>query len=264
MANIDIAPALTLHYIELNPKGHPTILLLHGLGATGDSWQLQFPPLIESGYRILVPDMRGFGKSSFPGGTNNPQVMSEDVSRFLEKLDVRSVNVMGISMGGTIALQFALDHPKMLESLILINTFARLRPKKLSIWLFYLVRYILIMVVGLQIQARYLVDRLFPGSDQEMLREAFFDQIIQSDQDCYRSTIKSFVGFNVTERLNEIIVPTLVVTGAKDTVVPPASQYELSENIPTAKQIVIHDAGHALIVERPDEFNQVIMDFLNS
>lgn len=264
MANIDIAPQLTLHYIDLNPTGDPTILLLHGLGATGDSWQLQFPPLIESGYRVLVPDMRGFGKSSFPGGTNNSQVMAEDVSRFLKKLDVSSINVMGISMGGTIALQFALDHPKMLESLILINTFARLRPKKLSYWLFYFVRYILIMVIGLPTQARYLVNNLFPNSDQEVLREAFFDQIVQADQDCYRSTIKSFIGFNITERLNEINTPTLVVTGAKDSVVPPTTQFELSENIPTARQVVIHDAGHALIVERPAEFNHAIMEFLNA
>lgn len=262
MAILDLEPGLSIHYNDLNPNGFPTVILLHGLGATGDSWQLQFPSLVESGFRILAPDMRGFGKSSYPGGDNNPQIMAEDVANFLNRMEVNSVYMVGISMGGTIALQFALDHPTILDSLILVNTFARLRPKKISYWLFYTIRFLLIMVLGLPTQARYLVNKLFPYPDQEILRETFFDQIIQANQAGYRSTIKSFVKFNLTKRLCEIQTPTLVVTGDRDSVVPPKTQIELVEKIPYARQIVINNAGHAVIVEKPNEFNQAVIDFL--
>jgi pimeloyl-ACP methyl ester carboxylesterase len=62
MANIDLKSGLTIHYSDLNPNGNPVVLLLHGLGATGESWQMQFPALIDAGFRILAPDMRGVWK----------------------------------------------------------------------------------------------------------------------------------------------------------------------------------------------------------
>ena len=122
MVTIDLGQGLSLHYYDLNSGGAPIVILLHGLGATGDSWQLQLPALLESGFRILAPDMRGFGKSSYPEGPNSPQIMAEDVANFLNRLKVTSVYVVGISMGGTIALQFALDHPSMVDSLCLLYT----------------------------------------------------------------------------------------------------------------------------------------------
>ncbi len=64
MPIFEISPRLSIHYLEHNPSGNPTVLLLHGLGATGDSWLLQFPPLTEAGYHVLGPDVRGFGKST--------------------------------------------------------------------------------------------------------------------------------------------------------------------------------------------------------
>ena len=113
MAKLDLGQGLSLHDYDLNSGGAPIVILLHGLGATSDSWQLQLPALLESGYRILAPDMRGFGKSSYPEGPNSPRIMAEDVATFLNRLEVTSVYVVGISMGGTIALQFALEHPSL-------------------------------------------------------------------------------------------------------------------------------------------------------
>ena len=263
MATLDLEPGLSIHYYDLNSGGTPIVILLHGLGATGDSWQLQFPDLIESGFRILAPDMRGFGKSTYPEGPNSPQIMAEDVANFLNRLEVTSVYVVGISMGGTIALQFALDHPSMVDSLILVNTFASLRPKKISYWLFYSIRLLLIQVLGIPNQARFVVKRLFPYPEQEFLRETLYKQIIQANPAGYRSTIKSFASFNVTNRLCEIQSPTLVVTGDRDSIVPPKTQIELVEKISNAQHVVINNAGHAVIVEKPEEFNHAMLGFLH-
>ena len=69
MPTLPLSAVLTLHYLDINPHGSPTVLLLHGLGATGGSWELQVPALVRSGFRVLAPDLRGFGQSTYPGQT---------------------------------------------------------------------------------------------------------------------------------------------------------------------------------------------------
>ena len=264
MANIELKPGLTIHYSDLTPNGNPVSLLLHGLGATGDSWQMQYPALIDAGYRILAPDMRGFGKSTYPGGHNNPQIMAKDMVAFLDSLDISSSHIIGISMGGTIALQLILDQPSMVDTLVLTNTFAKLRPKKFSSWFFYAVRLALVHIFGMTKQAEYVTKRLFLDPEQAQLREVFIDQVIQANPSGYRSTMRSYAQFDLSDRVNMIRVPTLIITGERDSIVPPKIQIELANNIPGAKHIFIHDAGHAVSVEQPHEYNRIILDFLNA
>ena len=264
MPNIDLDPGLTIHYSDLNPNGNSVILLLHGLGATGDSWQMQFPALIDAGFRILAPDMRGFGKSTYPGGPNNSRVMARDMVAFMESLAIRSSHIIGISMGGTIALQLILDQPTMVDTLLLTNTFAKLRPEKLSLWFFYAVRLALVHIFGMTKQADFVARRLFPDPGQAQLREVFKAQIIQANPSGYRSTMRSYARFDLSERVNSIRVPTLIITGERDSIVPPKVQVELANQIPDAKHLFIHDAGHAVSVEQPDEYNRIVLDFLKA
>lgn len=262
MATAEIEPGLTIHYLDLNSKGYPIVLMLHGLGATGESWQFQYPALIASGFRVIGPDFRGVGKSTYPGGKNNVRKNSDDMAELLQLLKISSVHVVGISMGGTVSLQLVLDHPSLVQSLILVNTFATLRPKRISYWLFYAVRLAMIQLLGLPIQARYMMNRLLPLAEHETLREELYSQIIQSNPQGYRSMMKSFVHFDVTENLNTINVPTLVIIGENDSVVPPEIQHELAGKIPNARLAIIPNAGHAVIGEKPVEFNRIICNFL--
>lgn len=264
MADIELEPGLTIHYLEINPGGDPIVLLLHGLGATGNSWQLQFPPLAEAGYRILAPDMRGFGRSSYPGGANNTELMAADTLKFLQRLEVGNCHVIGISMGGTIALQAILNKPNVIESLILTNTFARLRPNRAATWIFYGIRLILVHFTGIHRQANYVGNRLFPHPEQVELRNEFTNQVRQANQKGYRSTMRSYARYDLSDRLGGINVPTLIITSENDSVVPPDVQAELANNIPNSRQISIPSAGHAVSVERPNIYNKIILDFLGS
>jgi 3-oxoadipate enol-lactonase len=262
MATTEIEPGLIIYYSDRNSNGYPIVLLLHGLGATSESWQFQYPALIASGFRVIGPDFRGVGKSTYPGGKNNVRKNSEDVAKLLHSLKISSVHVVGISMGGTVGLQLVLDHPSLVQSLILVNTFATLHPKRISYWVFYAVRLAMIQILGLPTQARYVVNRLLPLAEQETLREELYSQIIRSNPQGYRSMMKSFVHFDVTEKLGMINVPTLVVIGEKDSVVPPEIQYELARKIPISQLVVIPNAGHAVIGEMPIVFNRIICNFL--
>ena len=165
-------------------------------------------------------------------------------------------------MGGTVGLQLVLDHPSLVQSLVLVNTFATLRPKRFSYWVFYAVRLAMIQILGLPTQARYVVKRLLPLPEQEALRERLYSQIVQSNPQGYRSMMQSFARFDVTVELSTINVPTLVVTGEKDSIVPPKIQHELARKIPSAQLEVIPNAGHAVFGENPDKFNQIVCEFL--
>jgi 3-oxoadipate enol-lactonase len=264
MAFIELESGLIIYYLDLNPSGAPIVLLLHGLGATGDSWQLQYPPLIEAGYRVLVPDMRGFGRSNYPGGRNNPEIMATDSINLLKRLEICSCHIVGISMGGTIALHIVLKEQSLVESVILTNTFARLRPKNPATWIFYGLRFLLVNLLGVDKQANYVAGRLFPHPEQEILRSEFTKQVRQANQTGYRSTMRSYANFDLSNRLQEIKVPTQVITAENDTVVPPATQVEMSDNIPNSRQIFIPPAGHAVTVEKPDMYNKIILEFLDS
>lgn len=264
MAFIEIEPDLIIHYLDLNPGGYPVVLLIHGLGATGDSWQLQFNPLIEAGYRVLAPDMRGFGRSNYPGGRNNPKIMAADSFKLLEKLEITSCHIVGISMGGTIALQVVLEEQALVNSMVLANSFAKLRPKNLAAWTFYGIRFALVHILGINKQANYVASRLFTQPDQEELRTEFAKQVRQADQNGYRSTMRSYARFDLSNRLSEIKVPTLIITAENDSVVPPPVQAEMADKIPNSNHIIIPDAGHAVSVERPEIFNNLILNFLDS
>jgi len=97
--------------------------------------------------------------------------MAKDMVAFMESLAIRSSHIIGITMGGTIALQLILDQPTMVDTLLLTNTFAKLRPQKFSFWFFYAIRLALVHIFGIPKQADFVARRLFPDPEQAQLRE---------------------------------------------------------------------------------------------
>ncbi len=261
MPAIDLSDTLCLHYEEVNPGGAPPVLLLHGLGSAGGDWVMQFGPLSRAGYRVLAPDLRGFGRSSAP-----PEVtiaaMAEDTALFLERMGAVPAHVVGISMGGAVAQQLALDHPEMVRRLVLANTFARARPQRLSEWCYFFLRMALSNLVGPERQAEMVARRLFPHPDQQLLRENIIRRITQTNPCAYRSAMRSLMRFDTTGRLSELRMPVLVVTGAEDTTVPPPVQRALAQGIPGARHIVVERSGHGIIADNPNEFNRILLEFL--
>ena len=255
----------SVHYEEVNPTGHPPVILLHGLGSMGESWQLQFQPLAALGFRVIAPDVPGYGWSPWPGGKVSIPRFADLIAQFMDGVGASPAHIVGISMGGTIALQLALDHPQRVKSLVLVNTFARLRPQSLGEWLYFLRRAVMARLVGVEKQADLVAWRIFPKPEQEELRETLRRQILQADASVYRATMSALFRFNALPRLREIQVPTLVVTGSEDTTVPPRVQEEqLARGIPTARHVVIPGAGHAVIADSPEAFNQVLVEFYRS
>jgi 3-oxoadipate enol-lactonase len=259
----EVASHYRLFYLDENQFSKRAILLLHGLGANSASWQLQIPDLTAAGYRSIAPDAPGFGQSPYPGGGLTVKMIANTTRSLLDMLDIQICHIVGISMGGTIALQMAIDFPQVVDKLVLVNTFARLNLSNPLIWPYFLVRAILVYTLGLPRQAKAVAQHIFPRPEQEMLRQALIQQILQADPHGYRAAMWGLARFDVRRQLANVSAPTLVVTGDQDTTVPPPNQQELVEGIPNACQAIIHGAGHAVTVEKSETFNQILLQFLN-
>lgn len=264
MPVFDFSPSCRIHYLDENSSSPNPVLLLHGLGANSQSWLMQTPALHRAGFRSIAPDAPGFGQSTYPGGRASIQRFTKPIVALIEALKLSSLSVVGISMGGTMALQFTLDNPQHVSRLVLVNTFARLDVTHPRMMPYFLMRFILVHTLGIPTQARAVAKWIFPRPDQEILRQGLIEQVLQADPRAYRAAMRALARFNVQDRLGEIACPTLVVTGERDTTVPMHNQQRLAQGISNARQVVIPDAGHAVTVEKPDAFNQILVEFLCS
>ncbi len=249
-----------LFYEDHNPGGHPVVLLIHGLGATSASWQLQTPALEGAGFRVVTPDLPGFGRSAFHPPLSVPG-MAASLAHLLQTLNAAPACVVGISMGGAVALQLAVDSPQLVQRLVLVNTFARIRPRGLSNWLSFASRLVLVHLTGLPAQARVISGRIFPKPGQEALRQGLYEEIVQADPRAYRAAIWALGRFNLVPKLADLRIPTLIVTGRDDATILPSNQAQLL-NIPGSRQAIIPDAGHGVTAEQPELFNRELLAFL--
>ncbi len=253
----------SIFYLDPNPAGARAVLLLHGLGADGSSWGYQLQALAEAGYRPLAVDIPGFGRSCWSRGRWSIRTVAGLMADWLAGIGIDRVDVAGISMGGTIALCLALDFPQRVHQLTLVSTFACLRPRSRSETVYLLRRFLVSNLQGVDKQAQLVAQRLFPEPNQAFLREELVQRILQSDQKVYKTVMRRLALFDVRSRLKQLNMPTLVVSGQRDSTVPVATQTQLAQGIPGAHHVLMPDCGHALIVEQPERFNRELLGFLN-
>jgi len=106
-------------YYEVTGEGE-SLLLIHGLGSSTRDWEFQVPVFSQK-YQVITIDLRGHGKSDKPKGPYSMQMFAGDIAELLKKLGIKSTHVLGISLGGGIAFQFALDYPNLVKSLMIVN-----------------------------------------------------------------------------------------------------------------------------------------------
>lgn len=253
---------MTINYYDPAPENKKPILLLHGLGADGRSWRFQTSALASAGYRPIAPDLPGFGKTPSNGLHWDITNISQLIIDWMQGMFQTPVPVVGISMGGVVALQLTLTCPALVDQLVLVNTFACLRPHNLHGMSYLVKRFILAAFRGSASQANMVAYHLFPNPDQADLRQAITELILASDPRVYRTAMRELALFDVRNRLNEIHLPTLVISGELDTTVPLETQGELARGIPGAYQVIIPGARHAVIADQADRFNEVLLSFL--
>lgn len=250
-----------LHYHEINPHSDKIVIMIHGLGANYEMWEFQFEPFAKAGWRIIAPDMRGFGKS--PEGAEKITIenMAKDVAGLMDKLNIKKAHIVGLSMGGAIAQSFALQFPERVEKLVLSNTAARFANKFFGMK-YLAMRYVLLKLIPREKGARSIAKFVFPKKDQQNFRDKFIEQILMASDSAYFQATKAIINHDLREQVGNIKSPTLVVAGKHDKVTMPFILRKLHERIPGSK-IVTLSGGHVTPVDSADEFNKEVLDFLS-
>jgi pimeloyl-ACP methyl ester carboxylesterase len=252
-----------IHY-ERSGAGFPVIFLHAGI-ADSRMWEPQVGAF-EKEFDVIRPDQRGFGKSELPPTPWSPV---EDLLALIDELGLKPAHLVGCSMGGSFAIDFALDHPDRISKLVLVGSavggFA-LRPEHAHVFAEVAAARKAGDLDALNEAMLYL---FLDGPERprgyvaEPLRALFLDMnaiAVGSDFE------KAPPAQNVLaiRRLHEITAPTLVIVGDKD--VPPVLEAAdlLAESIPNARKAVIKDAAHLPNLEHPEEFNRLVLDFLQA
>lgn len=236
------------------------LLFIHGLGGDHSFWLYQVPAFCHR-YPVLTVDLRGHGQSSKPDVDWTIEHMARDVVRLLRTLGAERVHVVGCSLGGMVAQQLALDYPLAVASLVLVDTLCG-APAGFE----EVVREALQFIENndMATVARARITNAFSDSVDPVMRDHVIDRVARNDKAAYVRTARATFGFTVRERLGEIAAPTLVIVGEEDRVTPPPLSEELARSIPGARLARIPKAGHISNMERPQEFNRRLSDFLDS
>jgi pimeloyl-ACP methyl ester carboxylesterase len=254
------AAASELLYFRESGSG-PPLLLVHGLMVSGE----MFEPVIEhfaARQRVIVPDLRGHGRSRGLPPPYHAAQLASDLARLLGHLNIHSTAVLGYSQGGAIAQQLVLDHPTLCDRLVLACTYAfnmATTREKIEGHLAPL----LIRVLGMRRLANLVVSQSMLQLDQE---RAHWLAGLMADQDrtLMLTAWKETMAFDSRKRLAEIRCPTLVIAGSNDQGVPIHHARMLHDGIPGSQLVMIEGADHALIWTHTDEFVRLTDEFLRS
>jgi 3-oxoadipate enol-lactonase len=256
-------PQGSLHYSIHAPAGtaRADVVLLHGLGSCGDDWVMQIADLTRQ-YRVITPDLPGHGKTALRASTGTVEHMARAVSSLVEELGTSSAHVVGLSLGGAVALQWAIDRPDQIRSLTEVNTFARLSLARRG--LLRMIGRVLLLVTGqMEWLGAWVAGGLFPGADQRDLRRLAADRIAGNSWRAYLQAALAVSRFDCRADLANIMAPTLVVAGERDTTVPLGPKLELVRRIPGARLEIIPGSGHVTPIDAAARFNALLLAFLD-
>jgi pimeloyl-ACP methyl ester carboxylesterase len=252
---------ITLTYTD---EGRGSALVfIHGFPLSRGAWQKQVDAF-QSSHRVIAPDLRGLGQSEAQPGTNTMERFADDVAALLKELQTGPVVLVGHSMGGYVALAFARRHSAMLRGLVLVSTKAgadtpegaagrRATAEK-------------VQLEGIDGVVNAMAPKMLAAVNHDAALAAEVRDFMEPSKP--EGVIGALLGMaerpDSTPLLGQIRVPTLVITGADDTVIPPAESDTLAKGIPGAQLRVIANAGHLVAFERAAEFNNALREWLNS
>lgn len=237
------------------------VLLLHAFPLSGAMWRRQIEAL-QDGYRVIVPDLRGFGGTDAPPGPYPMEQMADDVAALLEYLGVERAAVAGLSMGGYIALAFWRRHRDKVAALVLADTRAGADSEEGR--------------AGREVNARLaeeqgpgaIADKLIPGlvapGASQAVRDELRALITSNSPTGIAGALRGMAARpDFTPDLAGITVPSLVIVGAEDGLTPPAEADRLHQGITGSYVALVPEAGHLSNLEQPEVFSTTLRTFLD-
>lgn len=260
-------------YYQVHSKSGSPVIFLSGLGATSDMWFNQIDALAKN-HTVITMDNRGSGKSAMPDEAYTMEIFADDVAAILDAEKIDKITIIGASMGGMIAQEFYHKYPDRVNALILpctgvgpgdpecvlpepeaLDVIGRDRPdspKEIE-----------------QLIKDTVACYFYPSFQKE--NPEIIDIIIkqqlenpQPEQAHERQIAACFYNINFSEKLKDIAVPTLIIHGEDDKVWPLANAQLLADKIPNSRLEVLKETATMINIERVEEFNKLVLDFIDN
>jgi non-heme chloroperoxidase len=261
---------LLLEFAEQGRLGGPTVLMLHGVT---DSWRSFEPvlPFVDPAWHVIALSLRGHGASSKPADGYTPAHMAGDVAQFIAAMELPPVVVVGHSMGATVALRLAVDHPGCVRAVAGLGTFASFRDKSdLVDWVRSTIDPLADPVpreLADEFQRSTLAQSV-TGEGEFSVSEALIgsmtDQSLKAPARVWRRGFAGLLDDDVADGLHRVRVPVLLLHGGRDAFVPAADLTRLTAALPQAQAHTWAGAGHAMHWEQPARFAALLGDFVGA
>ncbi len=256
-----------VHYLDYG-KG-PVVVFLHGSGSGAfgySNFKGNFPHLVENGYRVILPDLLGFGYSDKPDNIEYPLALfAQCVTQMLDHIGVEKYSLVGNSLGGATALQIALDNPSRVEKLVVMAPGGvEDQPEYFKMPGMAKVRDVFMSsepVTPARLKDLFISAFVVNPAcvDDELVNERWHAMQLQNPQ-----VMRAMKVPNITARLGAIKCPTLGFWGINELIMPETGILKLAKGIPNMRLVTVPNCGHWVMIEHRGLFNRLTLDFLKN
>jgi pimeloyl-ACP methyl ester carboxylesterase len=252
-----------LHYLEAGSG--PAVVLLHGLGGDGSRWRPNVEPLAKD-FHVFALDQIGFGQSDKPLANYNTGMLAEFLVEFLKAVNIPKASLVGNSMGAGVALYTAVHYPQVVERIVLADGGGFRAANAASP----------APMTSEALRRRHLQNSTTREETREFFRILFHDKSLVTEKMVDEQLVMRLrSAFTITkmqeagdrgslaeQQVRGVKTPTLIVWGKYDELANPAGADRLEQTIPGAKKVIIDNCGHMPQLEKADEFNRIVREFL--
>jgi 3-oxoadipate enol-lactonase len=255
-------------YYEDSGEG-PPVILIHGHSLDLRMWKSQVAPLIDLGFRVVRYDVRGHGRTTTPPTGYSWDNYSLDLAALLDGLGLKTAQVVGLSMGGGVALKFTLDNPRRVQSLTLVDTTLPGFSYSDGFTARILALRTMARTEGVEaaLKRLWLPHPIFDGLRRHPERFAEVAEMVAGFKglEYLEDTAeRGYVQTDIASRLGELTTATLVIVGEDDLPDFRLITEVIAANLPGARHVVLPDSGHVPPMENPEAFNRVLLPFLTA
>ena len=252
--------------IDYSVEGHgEPLVMIMGLGGARSSWRYQ-TGFFKRYYRTVAFDNRGVGKTGTSAGPYTIKTMAEDTIGLMDHLGIEKAHILGVSMGGMIAQEIAINHPERVDRLVLGCTFAKAGTSAHSAKMNKAIEAYGRSSQNEASQRRLIsamIDLSFNKRSSRLLFLPFAKIAIRfSSISGILAQMNAVSAHDTVDRLKMVRAPTLVITGTDDRLVSPVSSEIIAKLVPNAKLVTMAGGGHTFFIEMHKEFNSEVLHFL--
>jgi pimeloyl-ACP methyl ester carboxylesterase len=262
-----------IHYQEAGDENAPPMILIHGFISSNLVWNEVFLPLARAGFRVIAPDLPGYGYSDKPFDARYTiDAQAYAVLGLMDRLGIDRATIVGASYGGAVAATIALDYPDRVANLVLVGAVTNDQPKKKLLLRLAGVPLLGDIATPLFLGSRWILRKRteevyrrlgYPVDERKLAARHHLLATANTHRAMIR-TVRRWRADRIERELSLIRQPTLLVWGEEDTHIPVSNAFQLRDAIPNSRLIVFRRCGHLPPTEYPEKFVEVVAEFVRA